>query len=497
MSSSNTFSQRYSTLITLRKRLISCLQTKYASSYLDQLDLSDLGVLADVISSSDDVELSTSEERMFEVFQRSVIEAERDFKVVKTLSTTNFSSIKLVTPRGVPANGGKKKKYILKSCRKQFAYKLRHQNSLWNERSLLSSLTSYSAYIPTLYASLQSPTSLHFIMEYIPGGDLETLLNACAEGVGIEEDWVRFWIGELVEVLGWLHERSWVHRDIKPSNILLSSSSHIFLTDFGSSAPLLQESKVPREACIVPIGTCDYIAPEILKWHEVVVSGEEADEEESEIGGYGAEVDWWSTGVMAYELLTTQTPFFHDSVNETYRMITAHKNNDISFPETTKGRISPVSRSFVNGLLKDHPRRLSYSRIKNHPFLAGVPWGSIHPVPSGTPISHPPPLEPSFSVSPSIMMSTAKKPFGFGFGSSNFDFTSFLSSPGMSVLRPRDEDADTDGSMEQKKRELIEQERDFWTGFTWYGEGFGWMDGPSQNLEAEGEEDDEDEDEVD
>lgn len=126
-------------------------------------------------------------------------------------------------------------------------------------------------------------------------------------------------------------------RDIKPHNFILTPSSHILLIDFGSAAPLLPSSlKIPKKHCLVPCGTCDYIAPEILRAHEEALLALEMDESgigglEEEEEGYGKEVDWWSLGAMLYELAYGSAPFFANDIRGTYVKIMEHEVS-LKFP---------------------------------------------------------------------------------------------------------------------------------------------------------------------
>lgn len=112
--------------------------------------------------------------------------------------------------------------------------------------------------------------------------------------------------------------------DIKPHNCLLHANGVLWLTDFGSSAPLLPSFCLHKSACLLPCGTADYIAPEILAFAEQAFLDAMSDDPDKTIKpgeGYSALCDWWSLGAVVYELVIGTAPFWAKRVEETYQRI--------------------------------------------------------------------------------------------------------------------------------------------------------------------------------
>uniref|UniRef100_A0A8C8CGV0 Ribosomal protein S6 kinase n=1 Tax=Oncorhynchus tshawytscha TaxID=74940 RepID=A0A8C8CGV0_ONCTS len=154
------------------------------------------------------------------------------------------------------------------------------------ERQVLEHIRQ-SPFLVTLHYAFQTQTKLHLILDYVSGGEMFTHLY---QRDHFSEEEVRIYIGEIILALEHLHMLGIVYRDIKLENILLDSEGHLVLTDFGLSKEFLEEEK---ERTYSFCGTIEYMAPEIIRGKS----------------GHGKSVDWWSLGILMFELLTGASPF--------------------------------------------------------------------------------------------------------------------------------------------------------------------------------------------
>lgn len=283
--------------------------------------------------------------------------------------------------------------YAMKKLKKSEMLRRGQVEHVRAERNLLAEVDSNC--IVKLYYSFQDNDFLYLIMEYLPGGDMMTLLMRKDT---LTEDEARFYVGETVLAIESIHRHNYIHRDIKPDNLLLDRFGHLRLSDFGLCKPLdcsnfpdLNESqgksysgalhndgstappsrtqqeqlqnwqKNRRTLAYSTVGTPDYIAPEVLLKK-----------------GYGMECDWWSLGAIMYEMLVGYPPFYSDEPMTTCRKIVNWRSH-LKFPE--EARLSPEAKDLINRLLCSVDQRLGTNgadEIQGHPWFGGVQWDQLY-----------------------------------------------------------------------------------------------------------------------
>ncbi|SPO29469.1 related to serine/threonine protein kinase [Ustilago trichophora] len=242
--------------------------------------------------------------------------------------------------------------YALKYINKAKCIKMRAVSNIIQERRLLEEIDS--PFVCNLRYAFQDDENMFMVLDLMLGGDLRFHLDRTGN---MSEEVVRFYVAELALGLDYLHRLQIVHRDLKPDNVLLDEKGHAHLTDFNIAVHFS-----PRRPLTSIAGSMAYMAPEVLTKR-----------------GYLSSVDWWSLGVVAYELLFGRRPFR----GKTNSALTHSILNDrCTFPENVENIVSRETVSCIKSLLERDPRkrlgcRSGIDEFKTHPWFAGIDWPAM------------------------------------------------------------------------------------------------------------------------
>ena len=290
-----------------------------------------------------------------------------------------------------------------------------NKNQLMHVRTEKEIMTASNPWIVKLKYSFQDELYLYLVMDFLPGGDL---MNLLMKKEILTEDEARFYTAEMILAVDSVHKLNCIHRDLKPDNILIDKYGHIQLSDFGLAKiadktffPLTVKDssdtqkiinsptdsittansnantntniniskinqnlnlknknknnmkKLPKKNRLIAystVGTPDYIAPEVF--------GQT---------GYGEEADWWSIGVMFFEMVVGFPPFFSENPSDTCKKIVKWKEH---FSIPSDANLSPEAESFILRMVSPPETRLGIhgvEEIKKHPFFKGIDWNNI------------------------------------------------------------------------------------------------------------------------
>lgn len=301
-----------------------------------------------------------------------------DFECIKTIGRGAFGEVKLVQKKDTGQI------YAMKILRKADMLEKDQVAHVKAERDIL--VEADNKWVVRMHYSFQDTANLYLVMEFLAGGDMMTMLIRYDT---FDEDTTRFYVGETILAIDSVHKLEFIHRDIKPDNLLLDHKGHIKLSDFGlctglkaahrtefyrglhiegkeesktvdSKSRLLSWRKNRRHMAFSTVGTPDYIAPEVFTQT-----------------GYDKSCDWWSLGVIMFEMLVGYPPFCSDSPQETYRKVMAWRETLVLPPEAT---ISAEAEELIRLLCTDSKKRIGRKgaeEIMAHPFFDGLDWENL------------------------------------------------------------------------------------------------------------------------
>ncbi|XP_054553945.1 ribosomal protein S6 kinase alpha-2 isoform X1 [Talpa occidentalis] len=269
------------------------------------------------------------------------------FELLKVLGQGSYGKVFLVRK----AQGSDAGQLYAMKVLKKATLKVRDRVRSKMERDILAEVNH--PFIVKLHYAFQTEGKLYLILDFLRGGDLFTRLSK--EVMFTEED-VKFYLAELALALDHLHSLGVIYRDLKPENILLDEEGHIKITDFGLSKEAIDHDKRAYSFC----GTVEYMAPEVVSRR-----------------GHAQSADWWSFGVLMFEMLTGSLPFQGKDRKETMALILKAK---LGMPQF----LSAEAQSLLRALFKRNPsNRLGagvdgVEEIKRHPFFVTVDWNKLY-----------------------------------------------------------------------------------------------------------------------
>mmetsp|Transcript_48049 Transcript_48049/g.135768 ORF Transcript_48049/g.135768 Transcript_48049/m.135768 type:complete len:333 (+) Transcript_48049:82-1080(+) len=266
-----------------------------------------------------------------------------DFILMKVIGKGSYGKVMLVRHKSETEDSV----YAMKMLRKENVIKRNQVEHTKTERNVLEAVSH--PFIVTLYYAFQTPKKLYFVLEYCPGGELFFHLSRAGR---FSEGRCRFYASEILLAIEYLHKLNIIYRDLKPENILLDADGHVKLTDFGLSKEGIQDNFSAKSMC----GTPEYLAPEVIQSK-----------------GHGLGVDWWTLGILLFEILAGYPPFYDDNPFGIYKKVLA---GQIEFP----GGMELKAKDLIKRLLMhDQGKRLGCLKdgvddVKRHKYYKGLDW---------------------------------------------------------------------------------------------------------------------------
>ncbi len=270
----------------------------------------------------------------------------KDFDLLKVVGKGAFGKVMLVRKKTGTAAGQIFAMKVLKKSVIAAKGQVEHTKS---ERDILFEVRH--PFVVFLRFAFQSDEKLYLITDFYAGGSLFYHLR---KSRCFSEVRARFYASELLLALSHLHSHQIIYRDLKLENVLMDGTGHVALTDFGLSKQHVQSNDAASTFC----GTAEYIAPELLRGKR-----------------YGAAVDWWSFGILLYEMMAGRTPFYDKNRKIMFFNI---MNSTPQFPLSFSEKACGVLRKLLN---VDPTRRLGVSNIedlKTDKFFSSIDWEKLY-----------------------------------------------------------------------------------------------------------------------
>jgi len=266
-----------------------------------------------------------------------------DFTVFKLIGKGGYGSVYQVQKNDT------KEIYAMKCLRKDSIIANQNVEYTKMERDVLRKVRH--PFIVSLHYAFQNESNVYLVMDFINGGQI---LYHLREQAMFADPLAKFYVAEVILALEHLHSLGIIHRDLKPENILIDSTGHISLTDFGFAKELVGNNTT-KTFC----GTIEYMSPEMIK-------GE----------GYGKATDWWSVGILLFDMLTGEPPFRNKNESVLQKKITTDK---LKLPDF----LLKDTSSLIKGLLERNvSKRLGsgptgVNEIKKHPYFKTINWKKL------------------------------------------------------------------------------------------------------------------------
>ena len=264
-----------------------------------------------------------------------------DFTIIRLIGVGSYGKVY------VAKKNSNDQLYAIKVLNKEYITIKNQKHSINTERTLLAKLNH--PFVMKLNYAFQTKKSLYFITKFMYGGELNYHIYN-GENSYFSEEKAKFYAAEIVLALNYLHQNRCIYRDLKPENILIDLDGHIKLTDFGLSKLCDSSTCKTKTMC----GTPEYLAPEILFSKE-----------------YGIQVDWWSLGVIIYEMISGYLPF---KIMPNEKVTKSVYKQKIKFFD----HFSKDAKDLIKRLLEyNSKKRINYEQIINHPFFKDIDWEKI------------------------------------------------------------------------------------------------------------------------